>query len=59
MRAVVCSSFRPPENLEVCIHALIPRISSPRLEEAPAALRALLDRTAVGKIVLTTKQGAT
>jgi NADPH2:quinone reductase len=29
------------------------------LEDAPAALRSLLDRTAIGKIVLTTKQGAT
>ncbi len=27
------------------------------LEQAPAALRSLLDRTAIGKIVLTTKQG--
>lgn len=39
---------------------LLPRISAVLpLEEAPAALRSLLDRTAIGKIVLTTKQGAT
>jgi NADPH2:quinone reductase len=39
---------------------LHPRISAVLpLEEAPAALRSLLDRTAIGKMVLTTKQGAT